>query len=331
MNISDWEIRKYDSDKRAEWNSFVKTARNATFLFERDFMDYHSDRFEDCSLMAYRKGKLRAILPAERQGKKIRSHGGLTYGGWVLPSQTGIDGSETLKLWREWIRWAEENGVSEILYKPLPYIYARQPSEEDIYCLFRSGAIMRETGLSSVIRLAENPGLNKLQKRHLRSLTGTEFEIKNYYGEVPPEKLREFYEMLELCLEERHEAKAVHSQEEIAYLSSKFPENISLNTLEHEGKIAAGIWLFKTDTCHHCQYIATTPLGREKNLLTPLSVYLIDKATKEEKNYFDFGTSNEDHGRFLNEGLNRHKSSLGGTGVAYTQWLIDVEKALTSL
>lgn len=39
--------------------------------------------------------------------------------------------------------------------------------------------------------------------------------------------------------------------------------------------------------------------------------------------YFDFGTSNESHGLLLNEGLYRQKSSLGGSGVAYTRYVID--------
>jgi hypothetical protein len=35
------------------WNEFVAHAKNATFLFHRDFMEYHSDRFEDYSLLIF--------------------------------------------------------------------------------------------------------------------------------------------------------------------------------------------------------------------------------------------------------------------------------------
>lgn len=64
-----FEIRKYkDADKEA-WNAFVAQSRNATFLLNRSYMDYHSDRFHDHSLMIWKDGKLYAILPGNQSGK----------------------------------------------------------------------------------------------------------------------------------------------------------------------------------------------------------------------------------------------------------------------
>ena len=45
---------------------FLDTPKNATFLFRRDYMDYHRDRFADHSLMIFRGEKLAALLPANR-------------------------------------------------------------------------------------------------------------------------------------------------------------------------------------------------------------------------------------------------------------------------
>ena len=43
----------------------MKVSKNGTFLFLRAYMDYHSDRFHDHSLMFHNeKGKLIAVLPA---------------------------------------------------------------------------------------------------------------------------------------------------------------------------------------------------------------------------------------------------------------------------
>ena len=62
-----FEIKKYnDADKEA-WNAYVEHARNATFLFNRNYMDYHSDRFKDYSLMFYKNGKLHSLLPAHER------------------------------------------------------------------------------------------------------------------------------------------------------------------------------------------------------------------------------------------------------------------------
>ena len=46
-------IQQYSPSLRPEWDDLVRRSRNATFLHERAYMDYHSDRFDDCSLMAY--------------------------------------------------------------------------------------------------------------------------------------------------------------------------------------------------------------------------------------------------------------------------------------
>ena len=70
-----------------EWNQFVRASKNGTFLFDRRFMDYHSDRFSDHSLMCYREGRLYALLPANEKGDTLVSHGGLTYDGLVTDSR----------------------------------------------------------------------------------------------------------------------------------------------------------------------------------------------------------------------------------------------------
>ena len=58
------QIVRYDASRKDEWNDFVSKSKNGTFLFDRGYMDYHSDRFTDCSLMFYKHGKLLAMLPA---------------------------------------------------------------------------------------------------------------------------------------------------------------------------------------------------------------------------------------------------------------------------
>ena len=42
-----FEIIKYTPEYRQQWDAYVAKARNATFLFYRNYMDYHSDRFKD--------------------------------------------------------------------------------------------------------------------------------------------------------------------------------------------------------------------------------------------------------------------------------------------
>lgn len=57
--MSDYEVVKYSPLFYSEWNEFVLTSKNATFLFHRDFMEYHKDRFEDFTLIIYKKYKIK--------------------------------------------------------------------------------------------------------------------------------------------------------------------------------------------------------------------------------------------------------------------------------
>ena len=49
-----WRIERYTPDRKSLWDDLTDASRNATFLLRRDYMDYHADRFADCSLIAIR-------------------------------------------------------------------------------------------------------------------------------------------------------------------------------------------------------------------------------------------------------------------------------------
>lgn len=78
-------IRPYTPGDFDLWNDFVYNSRNATFIHDRNFMDYHSDRFMDASVLMFDdKDQLLALFPATINGEVVSSHAGLTYGGWLL-------------------------------------------------------------------------------------------------------------------------------------------------------------------------------------------------------------------------------------------------------
>ncbi len=61
-----FEVRQYTREQVLEWDNFVQRSKQGTFLFNRSYMDYHADRFLDCSLLVYRKVRLYALLPANK-------------------------------------------------------------------------------------------------------------------------------------------------------------------------------------------------------------------------------------------------------------------------
>src|ERR1700722_15329079 len=77
------KITKYAQEHKNAWDEFIKNSKNGTFILQRDYMDYHKDRFKDFSLLFFENNELAAVMPASLHGKEVRSHGGLTYGGII--------------------------------------------------------------------------------------------------------------------------------------------------------------------------------------------------------------------------------------------------------
>src|SRR5213075_1084580 len=104
---------------------------------------------EDASLLIARRGKLVAVLPANRQGQRVASHAGLSYGGLVVADTLGAQHTWDLMqaLQHHW----RGQGVNELLYKTMPAIYHRLPCEDDRYALLRCGAqLVRRDALSVI-------------------------------------------------------------------------------------------------------------------------------------------------------------------------------------
>lgn len=46
-------MTRYTPALKAEWDAAVEASRNGTFLFRRDYLEYHADRFPDCSYLFF--------------------------------------------------------------------------------------------------------------------------------------------------------------------------------------------------------------------------------------------------------------------------------------
>ena len=288
------EIKLYTPELHDAWNQFVAGCKNSTFLHNRDYMDYHSDRFNDCSLVAFSNGKILAVLPANRVDNTLYSHQGLTYGGWLIPTKhfTIID---MLELFDEMKRFLLSIGINELIYKSVPHIYHSYPAEEELYAIFKHNGTLIETNISTTIPLTNPFHFNNNYKNlaNYAEKSGVEIvESHDYEG---------FWDILGTLLQEKYNVSPVHSIEEIKLLQSRFPQNIRLFTAIQDGRILAGSVIFDTGIVAHAQYIASTPEGRKSRALPLLFKHLINQYFKKNQ-YFDFGISNEDHGNYLNEG-----------------------------
>ena len=304
------EIIRYDASMVSKWDEMVSSSRNGTFLHQRGYMDYHSDRFTDCSLVALHDGKPCALLPACIDGDTLYSHRGLTYGGWLLPLKH-FDATVMVEVMDTAVEWMRAHGIKRLVYKPVPHIYHRYPCEEDLYALFRHGAHLTETNISTTIDLTCPLPLDRGNK------SGSNAARKAGIQVGPSEDWEGYWQLLSSLLDSRYGTRPVHTLDEMRLLQSRFSDNIRLYTATLEGELLAGVVMYLSMPVAHCQYIGASPRGKDSKALTLLFDHLIAEHQRLGYRYFDFGISNEDHGRYLNEGLVRQKSRLGGRGIAY--------------
>jgi len=277
-------------------------------LLNRDFMDYHSDRFEDFSLMVYKENSVVAVLPANKKENTVYSHQGLTYGGLVFGKKTKLN--EIIFIFKSALSYLNKEGIENLHLKLTPSIYHKVPSDEMEYLLFISEATLTRVDVSSVI---ENAFKLKIQSNRIEGVKKAE---KNALEIIESSDFKSFWtEILKPNLEQRHGAKPVHSLEEIEKLANHFPKNILQFNVSKDGEIVAGATLFETDTVAHVQYISANEEKQQLGSLDFLFEYLINHRFKDKK-YFDFGISNENQGKNLNKGLLYWKETFGARSIA---------------
>lgn len=311
--MNEIEIIRYTPEAKEKWNMFVRESKNGTFLLDRDYMDYHADRFEDHSLLFFRNGNLHSLLPACRIDDTLVSHAGLTYGGLIMNSRTTT--ADTLLLFKLLKQYLLDEGFSGFYYKPVPHIYHTLPAEEDLYALFRINATLTVRNVSSVIDLSNRLKFRDIRKSGIRKAKRCGVKI------VESDDLNSFWTILSANLLDRHHATPVHTIDEISALKSRFPDNIRLHAALIDGRMIAGTLVFDTPQVLHTQYISASPEGKECGALDLLFATLTDEIYPD-KRYFDFGTSNEDRGQKLNESLIYQKEGFGGRAICYDTYSI---------
>ena len=304
-----FEIVRYTADKAKEWNQFVAESKNGTFLFDRHYMDYHSDRFQDYSLMFYRNGGLYALLPANRENNILWSHRGLTYGGIIMNAESTA--ARIQQLFRELNDYLRADGFIKVVYKPVPHIFHRIPSEEDIYSLFSvCDAKLIYRSISSTLILQYPLKWHRDRRYGINKAKAHDVTVDE------SQDLKGFWEVLTFNLKNKYDSCPVHSLEEIELLHDRFPQQIRLFTASKDGKVLGGTVLYITSTVVHTQYISANLEGKQWRVIDALFDYLLHECDWQQR-YFDFGTSNEEDGRILVEPLIYQKEGFGGRGICY--------------
>lgn len=316
-------IKKYTAADKLLWDCFVKDSKNGTFLLMRDYMDYHADRFEDCSLMFFHNNKLIALLPlAERKDigtevkpdpRTIISHPGLTYGGLIMNRH--CTSRKVCEIFDALMAFMKEQGYSYLIYKAIPHDYHKYPSEEDLYALTAvCRAELSNRDISAVIDLSKPFPWRKGKHANMTAAKREGITV------MESEDFASFWQILEENLYTKYNSKPVHTLQEIVLLHKRFPHNIKLLLAEKEGKILSGAVLYITDTCVHVQYLNSSEEGNRHHCNELVIDYILNNFS--HLHYFDYGTSADNGTYGLNESLISSKEGYGCRGIVYDTYKI---------
>ena len=227
-----YTIKRYEHTDYDKWNAFVDKAKNATFLFHRDFMEYHNERFQDYSLIVLDNEKWVAVLPANKVENTIYSHQGLSYGGLIYSEKEKL--ASLLEIFRTLLSFLNENGIENAQIKTMPSIYHEKPSDEFLYILFLINATLIRRDSLAVINLSKIQTVSKIRNR------GVNLGKKNNLKIKEVDVFDEFWnEILIPNLAHKYHLKPVHTVLEISKLKAFFPKNIrQFNVLQNDEIIA---------------------------------------------------------------------------------------------
>jgi hypothetical protein len=293
------QVKRYTDSLKKQWNAFAAAACNSTFLFQRDFMDYHQDRFKDYSLLVYNNEKLVALLPANVLENIVYSHQGLSYGGLLINK---LYLKDYFSIFEAVLMYLYKSNIQKLQLNPIPHFYNKEISQEIDYALF----ILKATRNRADAYFVVNTKKYKMNRNRKRALI---LAKENQLEFVESADFNSFWNLLSNNLEQRYGAKPTHSLDEITLLYSRFSKSIKLFEVRKNRQILAGAVLFLINDVAHIQYSSANDLRQETGSMD----FLFDEIIKhyKTKKHVSFGISGEEQGKYVNEGLAYFKQSFG--------------------
>ncbi|EGV42561.2 GNAT family N-acetyltransferase [Bizionia argentinensis JUB59] len=323
--MSDFKVVKYSDIYHEVWDIFMAKAKNGTFLFNRDFMEYHQDRFQDASVLVFKNEILIAVFPANQVKKKIFNHQGLTYGGLVYTSK--IKFLTVLDIFKSVLQFYESQAFDTLELKLQPSIYSAVPNGEMDYLMFLLDAQLIRRDMLAVVKISDEILFSKNRKEGVKRGIKNKLVVKN------DNLFDDFWNSILIPnLKNRHQTDPVHSLNEIKQLHKLFPDNIKQFNVYKNEKLVAGTTIFVTNQVAHSQYISGDSDKNKLGSLDFLHDYLL-KTVFINKPYFDFGISNESQGKQVNSGLQYWKEGFGARAITQDFYSLPISnyKKLTNV
>ena len=311
-----FEVLRYNSENKKEWDSFVPKKNNGTIFHLRSFLGYHpKSRFKDHSLLFYKKNKLFSVFPAAQKtiNKKlyIISHPGATLGSFVVPEDLSI--SDALNLVKALKKYCNENSFDTIQVTTPPNLYQYRLSNYIEFSYLKNGFSYIKREVTSSLHLENNidKNLEKFRPSHKRAIK--KGESKGLLC-VESNDFESFYSILEKNLKTRHGVIPTHTLNELKRLNKIFPKKIRLFSSFYKEKMVAGVLNFIVNKqVVLAFYITHDESYSDIRPLNLLFYQMFEWAIQSKFKIYDFGIFTVNGNP--NMGLGRFKENFGSSGI----------------
>lgn len=324
-------VKIYSKEFEHEWEGFVSSSVNGTFMQERRFLGYHpSDRFSDHSLIFMEDKRIIAVLPAaviEQEDKRILvSHPGASHGGLIIKSS--LSTKKCLELVSALIEYCAMAGFDYIRLKPVPKVYHKELSDQLDFALRFSGFRLEYTELATVLELKKDEEFFAKRVMSDTAFRSYQKSLKSGLTVAEDANINDFWPILENKLKHNHNAKPAHTLYEIKHLKTLYPDRIKLFAAYEGVTPAAGVLAFLlNDRVINCFYIAHHDDFQHKRPLNLIFGHIMEWGLKNGFSYLDWGISTEVKGSRVNTGLFRFKEGYGGHGIMRECYLYEINNS----
>ncbi len=313
---------RYDESHRQLWDDFVWQSNQGTLFHTRAFLAYHPPgRFIDASLLFFKRGGLRAVLPAAQSthaGRMVlRSHPGASFGGLVTPavlSVQEIDRIVTLLL-----AHCREQDLAGVEITLPPQAYFKHPNNHLDYVLWQHGFRYRKREVTSIIPTDLSP--EQLPREFGRAMRRAQ---KRGVTVQESEDLPAFHTHLRRHMLARHQVEPTHSLEDLQRLRALLPGCLRLFAAHLGTEMIAATLLFLCNrrTALAFYYLSQRDGFQQYHGFPLLIMEVLHWCRRQGLQALDFGTFTLNSEP--NWGLARFKESLGGQGIfrdtLYLNW-----------
>lgn len=321
------KIEVYNQSHQKDWDNFIGSSRNGTFMQQRTFLNYHPPgRFVDCSLMVYNShGNLIAVIPAAQKMEGLKkvfsSYPGASHGGIIVDRKFGT--YEAMALVPLLTEYCKSNNFNAIQIKMVPRIYHFWPSDEIEFALRYYGFSISTTELATALPIKELANASD----HLIESTQRNIRKSQRLGVTIEESndLTTYWSILTDNLKQKHNAEPTHTLAEITDLTNRYPQSIKLFAAFLQGEMVSGVVVFLLNSrVINCFYIASNNKYQNLRSLELLFYKLISWGMEKGYDYLDWGISTENKGLVINQGLFEFKEKFGGRGILRESYYLDL-------